>query len=489
MKSVADSTEGNSWSSQKKGCFASFSRLEVSLITISSILFALLSGICTFWLFYLDGYHIFEEGISSWKQRNPLFFSPSNKSIGYDPLAYNHNRLICTSRECANIAAFFATNLNEKVCDYFFLYFRHTIIDTQTLLHKQIKQILEAPIAKADKPWDKLAKDYYAKCLNEDALVLDGKTSIRTLLRKIGGWPVLEGNKWNEFEVGWEEYTAIVLNKTGVTAILFELTVSHDPNNSSKTVLEMDQPKFGIGSRWPYTGGINDSMVRNYTELMIQTAIRLGANETTVRAEMLEAVELEIKLVDYSSDETIRRDPDRSNNPYQLWQLKQHFPYIDFEAFVERVFDGIVNISQNDTIIIREMDYFKSIQHVLKSSSKRAIANYVGWRIVQGFSPFLPPRDREPFYEFKANQTGLFNVPVPERWEDCATLSIMLLDMPVGKLFVQNFFDEKFAMPKMTEMTTYLKKTFIAELEDLDWMDSATKERAIKKANAIQYKW
>lgn len=40
----------------------------------------------------------------------------------------------------------------------------------------------------------------------------------------------------------------------------------------------------------------------------------------------------------------------------------------------------------------------------------------------------------------------------------------------------------------MTEMTTYLKKTFITELEDLDWMDAATKERAIKKANAIEYK-
>ena len=205
---------------------------------------------------------------------------------------------------------------------------RHTIIDTQTLLHKQIKQILEAPITKTDKPWDKLAKDYYAKCLNEEALVEDGKPSIRSLLRKIGGWPILEGKNWLEFDFGWEEYTAIVLNRTGVTAILFELTVSHDPNNSSKTVLEMDQPKFGIGSRWPYTGGINDSMVKNYTELMIQTAVRMGANESEARVAMLEAVELEIKLVEYSSDETVRRDPDRSNNPFQLWQLKQHFPYV-----------------------------------------------------------------------------------------------------------------------------------------------------------------
>lgn len=207
---------------------------------------------------------------------------------------------------------------------------RHTIIDTQTLLHKQIKKLLEDPSKKEDKTWDKLAKDYYAKCLDEDALTENGKPAIRQLLRKLGGWPVLESKNWHEFEVGWEEYTAIVLNKTGVTAIIFELTVSHDPSNSSKTVLELDQPKFGIGSRWPYMGGINDSMVRNYTELMIQTAIRLGAKEENARAEMLEAAELEVKLVDFSSDDTLRRDPDRSNNPFQLWQLKQQFPFVSF---------------------------------------------------------------------------------------------------------------------------------------------------------------
>lgn len=43
---------------------------------------------------------------------------------------------------------------------------------------------------------------------------------------------------------------------------------------------------------------------------------------------MLEAVQFEIKLVDFSSDDTIRRDPDRSNNPFQLWQLRKMFPLV-----------------------------------------------------------------------------------------------------------------------------------------------------------------
>lgn len=75
---------------------------------------------------------------------------------------------------------------------------------------------------------------------HSDELLTNGRPSIINLLNTIGGWPVLVNDSaWQEFPYGWEVLTAEVLNKTGVTAILFELTVSHDPNNSSRTVIEV----------------------------------------------------------------------------------------------------------------------------------------------------------------------------------------------------------------------------------------------------------
>lgn len=122
-----------------------------------------------------------------------------------------------------------------------------------------------------------------------DEIARSGKDAILALLAQVGGWPVLEAGNWTEPEDTWEEYIAEVLNKTGVSAVLLELTISHDPNNSSKTSIELDQPKFGIGSRWPYMGGINESMVQNYTELMVRTAIALG-NWCKMRCTMLAVV-------------------------------------------------------------------------------------------------------------------------------------------------------------------------------------------------------
>lgn len=107
-----------------------------------------------------------------------------------------------------------------------------------------------------------------------DRIERNGKEDILSLLGLIGKWPVLH-DKWEEYD-NLITHLSTVFNKTAVSSIFFELTVSHDLKNSSKTVIELDQPKFGIGSRWPYMNGINDNVVKNYTEMAVKTAVLLG---------------------------------------------------------------------------------------------------------------------------------------------------------------------------------------------------------------------
>uniref|UniRef100_A0A0N5AXE2 Neprilysin n=1 Tax=Syphacia muris TaxID=451379 RepID=A0A0N5AXE2_9BILA len=439
-------------------------------------------------------------------RKTQLFYSQNGSSYGYDDTAVHHHGVVCTSKECVLIAGFFAGNLNDKIdpCEDFYEYacgnygldrylsankpLRHTLTDMQNRLNKQVKLLLESPIKRTDKPWNRLAKRYYQQCIQEDDLEKTGDITVKEVLKELGGWPVLEGENWTEWTVSWEEQLARVMNKTGINAVILELSVSHDPRNSSKSLIELDQPKWGIGSRWPYLTGPHDPTLLNYTSLMIATAVNLGADPVTAERDMKDAIDFEVRLVNFSTDDQSRRDPDHTNNPYQLWQLRELFPHINFSKYVSTIFNGIANITQNDTVIIREMEYFRGIQHVLHTTSKRVIANYLQWRIVQGFSPFLPPKKQRPFYEFKANQTGIRDAPLPERWEDCLFLSLIMLDMPVGKLYVDNYFDKERAMVKMNEMTKYFKNELILQLRKSDWMDSTTRQRAIEKAEYVEYK-
>lgn len=101
-------------------------------------------------------------------------------------------------------------------------------------------------------------------------------------------------------------------------------------------------------------------------------------------------------------------------------------------------------------MIIREIGYFRGVQQILRSSTKRDIANYVGWRILQSYSPFLPKSDRLLFHQYKANLTNNKEEDETKRWETCLSLSMSLLDVPIGRLFVESFYANEFAQSKVT---------------------------------------
>lgn len=115
--------------------------------------------------------------------------------------------------------------------------------------------------------------------------------------------------------------------------------------------------------------------------------------------------------------------------------------------YIKNVFENIVSIGDNDTVIVREVNYFRGIQKLLKSVSKRTISNYIGWRLVQSFSQFLPKDGRQLFQNYKANLTG--DSEESKRWEDCISLSVALLDMPLGRLLLDNSAESEFARTKV----------------------------------------
>ena len=67
----------------------------------------------------------------------------------------------------------------------------------------KLKTILEEKKKDSDPRPFKLVKQFYDSCMNTDILEEKGLKPLQDLLSKLGGWPVVEGNKWNDEDFKW----------------------------------------------------------------------------------------------------------------------------------------------------------------------------------------------------------------------------------------------------------------------------------------------
>ena len=69
--------------------------------------------------------------------------------------------------------------------------------------------------------------------------------------------------------------------------------------------LQLDQPSLGLFDRDLLLKGMSDSSVSAYYELMVKSALLLGAKESVAKKQMMEVLEFETLLANVSNDLSI----------------------------------------------------------------------------------------------------------------------------------------------------------------------------------------
>lgn len=123
-----------------------------------------------------------------------------------------------------------------------------------------------------------------------------GNVPLSSLLTDLGGWPVLEGDSWNDSNFTWLD-TLIAFRKHGFSHDLFmDLSVTPDFRNNTQHVIDLDQASLGMPDRSYLLRGLNDSAVAGYYKLMVESAVMLGANRERAEKEMIEGDHLHLSF-------------------------------------------------------------------------------------------------------------------------------------------------------------------------------------------------
>lgn len=86
----------------------------------------------------------------------------------------------------------------------------------------------------------------------------------------------------------------------------------------------------------------------------------------------------------------------------------------------------------------------------------------------------------EDFQDFAQVMLGRQQKPV--RWKMCVPNAVTSFDMAAGAMYVKEYFKQEDKQEALS-MIKYIQEAFRELVNDLDWMDNATKVTAIDKVN------
>ncbi|KAF2899680.1 hypothetical protein ILUMI_06498, partial [Ignelater luminosus] len=305
-----------------------------------------------------------------------------------------------------------------------------------------------------------------------------GKKILTDLLKELGGWPVLEGNSWNDANFTWTDLL-IKFRKLGLRIDSFiEMTVDPDPRNSSTYTIQLDQLKTGLLRDWLVTR----SKLKPYLDLMVNVSVELGANRTRAQREFNESLEFEIKLAKFSLSPEERQDLTKLLNYMTIKELQEKFPKIPWLNYINGILHSEIKLRENDTVLVLVPSYFSSLEKLIENTPKRVLANYAIFRAVQDMISLLPKQMYRHFQTALQSLQGQSERPA--RWKHCSMTAHNKLPFLASSLYVQKYFD-KDAKRKTVEMIKYLKGSFVEILKNIEWMDEITRQKALSKVSKM----
>ena len=351
-------------------------------------------------------------------------------------------------------------------------------------LNEQMKGMLEQRITVSDPRPYQLAKSLYQSCMDTSTIEARGVQPLLSVLRAMGGWPLLDGDSWDKKNPQFKWYELVWrFRELGYSVdYLLDFSVTADLKNSSWRVLDIDQPALGL-SREYLLKGLQDVQVGAYYSYMIEVATMLGAPKDQAELQMLEVLMFETQLANISLPREQRRDSSRLYNPMTIKDLPSLDPNTPWLEYLNKLLSkDIVQVTEEEVIIVDVPNYVRALGSLLRVTPARVQANYLMWRAAASSFSYLNNQAEQIRLRFSTAVSG--KTELPPRWMKCVSTTISSLPNAVGSLYVKQYFNGNSKAEAM-EMVQEIRREFNLMLHEVDWMDAATKAAAIEKAEAM----
>ena len=112
--------------------------------------------------------------------------------------------------------------------------------------------------------------------------------------------------------------------------------------------------------------GLDDPIVQTYYQLLVKLAVLFGANKKRAEKEMKAAVELEIKLAEFTLSEEQKRNMTATYHPLPLSEVQKLYPAVPLVQYIKDIIG--VEVTDEEVVNVVSPAFITKDRSIILSS-------------------------------------------------------------------------------------------------------------------------
>ncbi|MGA7460512.1 MAG: M13 family metallopeptidase, partial [Candidatus Korobacteraceae bacterium] len=314
--------------------------------------------------------------------------------------------------------------------------------------------------------------DYYAACMNEDAVDKRGAKPLLPDIVEIQGLQ----------NVNQMAPLVARLHLAG-DSMLFDSGSQQDSDNSDAMIVGLNQGGLGLPDRDYYTKDDPKSkeIRQHYLQHVQKMFELLGDSPAVAQKEAATVMRIETALAKASLTRVDLRDPYKVTHKMKVAELEKLSPNLDWAAYF-----SASQVPPFDILNVESPDFFKTMSAQLSSVPLDDWKVYLRFHLVNSRAPYLSAAFVNQNFDFyRKYLRGA--AELQPRWKRCVEYVDDQLGEALGQEYVRKTFPPELKAATL-KMTQEIEDAMALRVQQLDWMSPATKQQALNKLHSIRNK-
>jgi putative endopeptidase len=316
--------------------------------------------------------------------------------------------------------------------------------------------------------------DYFAACMNVDAVEKAGSTPLAADLARIDALS-------DKHALG--AWVGELHSRTASSGIFFAAGVEQDARDATQVIAAIHAGGLGLPDRDYYVkDDAKSKEVRaRYHAHIAKMFELLGVDPAAAKIDADVVMHIESALAKASLTRVEQRDPYNIYHRTTLRALQKTAPDFDWQAYF-----GAAGLDPHNGFNLAQPAFIKELDARITGESLADLKTYMRWTVVDAAASYLSKAFVDEDFAFYSAYLRGVQTDQP-RWKKCVTWVDRDLSEALGKEFVARAFPPEMKA-KTLLMTTQIEAAMKARIERLDWMRYVTKREAIEKLAKIRNK-